>query len=712
MGKTLKVLGWLVGMLLVLIIAAIILVPMFVDLNDHKERIIAEVKKATGRDLGIAGEIGLSVFPRFALELNGLSLSNAQGFEGGDFAAVKHAEVRVNMIPLLFHQTLEVDTVQVEGLSLNLAKSKAGVTNWDDMVGQGQAKGEAPELPETGDGDTGGIPAFSVGGVTIKDARVVWDDGASGEHYEVANLNLETGEIVPSHSVDVSFSMGLESRKPQLKGTIALTGRLLINHEQQILTLDDLKLTTEVSGEGLPEKGVTAQLEADIKVDQSNDTLDVKDIKLSSGKLLLSGEILGREIQRKPTLDGTLRLAQFSPRQWMESFGLPVPVTADAKVLEAMEFSTGFTAGTDQVKLRQLVMKLDQTTVKGDFELFNFAKPTFLFTLNADQINLDRYLPPSSEEQAPAGGRGAGGASTGNEELFPVETLRQISMDGTLSIESFTINRIHAEAVQLKLRGRDGKLSIDQQIGRFYDGLQKGALAIDVSGNAPKLQVSQQLSRVLAGPLLKDLMGDDKLLGSGDLELNITSQGGTVNQIKKALNGTLSFDFRDGAVKGFNLAKMIRETRAKLKGESVEITNEPEQTDFSQLNGSATITNGVVNNQQLLAMSPYLRVEGNGKANLIQENLDYSIRPVIVNTSKGQGGKGLEDLAGIPIPVRISGSWSDPQFSIQLAKVLEEQQKAKLKEKLDSKVDKAEEKLQEKVPNVQDKLKDKLKKLF
>ena len=39
----------------------------------------------------------------------------------------------------------------------------------------------------------------------------------------------------------------------------------------------------------------------------------------------------------------------------------------------------------------------------------------------------------------------------------------------------------------------------------------------------------------------------------------------------------------------------------------------------------------------------------------------------MVNTSQGQGGKGLEDLEGIPIPVRIHGSWSDPQFNIQLA---------------------------------------------
>ncbi|MEW8561111.1 MAG: AsmA family protein, partial [Candidatus Thiodiazotropha sp.] len=223
-----------------------------------------------------------------------------------------------------------------------------------------------------------------------------------------------------------------------------------------------------------------------------------------------------------------------------------------------------------------------------------------------------------------------------------------------------------------------------------------------------------KVSRILSGPLLMDLTGKDTLLGSGDLDMQLTSRGNTIKQLKRGLNGQLAFDFRDGAVKGFNLAKMIRDTKARLKGEGTLVLNEPEQTDFSELNGRATIVNGVVNNQSLLAKSPYLRLEGSGKAYLSEERLKYSIRPVIVNTPAGQGGEALEELVGIPIPVRVKGNWNNPDFSIELGKILEEQQKAKLKKKFDDKVDeKIGEKLEEKVPEeLQDKLKDKLKNLF
>ena len=709
MGRLLKVLGWLVGMLVILIVAAIILVPMFVDVNAHKPRIVQEVKKATGRDLVIAGDIGLSVFPRFALDLNGLSLSNAPGFEAENFAAVKRAQIRVDVLPLLFKQTLQADTVEIEGLTLNLAKSKQGVTNWDDMLGKGQAGGsqDLPSGEEAGD-RADGMMAFSIGGIAIKDARVVWDDQSTGERYEVANLNLETGEIAPRQTVDISFSMGLESQKPRLTGKLGLTGSLRVDDEQSIVALSDLLLKIQVAGEGLPEAGVSGQLQTDLRYDQANDVLDVKGFEIVSGNLALNGNLEGRALTSKPELSGQLRLAKFSPREWLQEFSLPVPETADPKVLEALDFTSSFTATADHVELQAMQLKLDQTTLKGELELLLGKQPAYLFDLNVDVINLDRYLPPTQPQ--PTGGAGAGSGKGGEEELFPVEPLRQLRLDGTILVDSLTINQLHAEAVRLKVRGRDGKITVDQQIGRFYDGLTEGSLNLDVTGQQPKLKVTQKLSRILAGPLLLDLIGDDKLLGSGSLDLDLSGQGGTLSQLKRSLDGKISFDFRDGAVKGFNLAKMIRETRAKLKGEAIPIARETEQTDFSELRGQATIVNGLVNNQQLLALSPYLRVEGSGKANLVQESLDYTIRPVIVNTSEGQGGQGLDELVGIPIPVRIQGSWTDPRFSVELAQVLAEQQKAKLKEKLDSKV---EEKLQEKVPDdVKDKLKDKFKKLF
>ncbi|MEJ2405534.1 MAG: AsmA family protein [Candidatus Thiodiazotropha sp.] len=715
MGKTLKVLAWLVGMLVVVIVAAIILVPMFVDPNDHKARIIAEVKKATGRDLGITGDIGLSVFPRLALELNGLTLSNAPGFKQTDFATIQHAQVGVNLWPLLFKQILEVDSVQIEGVRLYLAKAKDGTTNWDDLSGKSRTgkKPDGPKVEAPKDAEMG-VFAFTIGGLNVDDANLVWDDQSTGNHYEIRNIQLETGEVAPKQPVDLNFGLSFSSAQPSLSSTLSLTTRLTVDPDAESLTLEKLLLQVSAQGEGLPEKGVDGELLADVRLNLKENSLDIQNMEVKSGELSLTGNMEAVDIQTRPSYKGNLHLAEFNPRDWMQQFGIAVPETADEGVLQSLHVGASFTGNDAQVKLDDLLVKFDQSTLKGGLEVIDFASPSYLFNLDLDQIDLDRYLPPPQEGTAAVPRKPARGGAAKEAPLLPVETLRKLRFDGTVRVGSLTINRLHAKAILLKLRGRDGKLNLDHEIGRFYDGLLKGDVQVDVKGEAPKLKINETASRILSGPLLMDLTGKDTLLGSGNLDMNLTTAGNTVTQFKRHLNGNVKFDFHDGAVKGFNLAKMIRDTKARLNGENVVTLDEPEQTDFSELNGTAVIENGVVNNQSLLAKSPYIRVEGSGKAYLLEERLKYEIRPVIVNTSAGQGGESLEDLKGIPIPVKIKGNWNDPEISIQLAKILEDQQKARLKQKYEEKVDETVNKqLEEKLPeDLQDQLKDKLKKLF
>ncbi|RLJ19235.1 AsmA family protein [bacterium endosymbiont of Escarpia laminata] len=692
MGKVLKVLFGLLVLLVVLIVAAVIIVPMVVDPNDHKQEIIAEVQKATGRDLTIDGDIGLSVFPWLGLELNGLSLSNAPGFGDQPFAALDHVQVRVNLIPLILKQILEVDKVQVEGLELNLAKSKSGVSNWDDLTAAGQKEAadtgaaEAPEA-EIKSADKG-MGAFSIGGIEISGAHIVWDDRSTGDRFEIKDLEVKTGAMSPGEPVEFSLGLGLDSAQPSLQSKIGLSGTLNADPEAGSIAVETLKLLLKVTGEDLPKGGVEVELRADLYVDQKAETLEVKNLTLESGKLKLSGAVKGQGIQSAPAFNGEIKLAEFSLRQWMEKFGLPVPETADPKVLNRLGLTLAFVADQKRVALKDLQMVLDDTQIKGEFELIDPANPAYAFTLDIDKIDLDRYLPPKSEKPADeAGGSQPSSGKPGKEEpLFPVEMLRKLDLDGTLRLGSVKVSNIRAEAIQVKVKSKGGKLNIDQKVGRFYDGALKGTVNLDVRGKTPKLKINQSASGIQAGPLVKDVSGQDRLAGLGGFNANLTSAGQTVSQLKKTLNGKLDFDFRNGAVKGINLAKMLRDAKAKLTGKTPSATNEPEQTDFSEMSASATIRNGVLDNRDLLAKSPFLRVEGTGKVNLVAESLDYTVKPVIVGTGKGQGGEGLEELKGVPIPVHIQGAWADPQWNIDLGKVLAESQKAKLKEKLNEKL--------------------------
>ena len=85
-------------------------------------------------------------------------------------------------------------------------------------------------------------------------------------------------------------------------------------------------------------------------------------------------------------------------------------------------------------------------------------------------------------------------------------------------------------------------------------------------------------------------------------------------------------------------------------------------------------------------MSPLLRVNGKGNANLPKETLDYGLRVSIVGTSKGQGGKELEELKGVTIPIKITGTFSEPKPSVDLAAIVKEQATGELKAKAEEKL--------------------------
>jgi AsmA protein len=631
-------------------------------------------------------------------------MSNPAGFAEQQFAAVEQAKVRVKLMPLILDRTLEADTVQIDGLSLYLARNKQGQVNWEGLTGEPvPAEAQAPAEPEF-DQDRE-LAAFTIGGVSVQNAHVVWDDRGTGQHFEIKDLQLKTGPLSPGEAVEVRLELGLQSQQPSIQGTMDLTASLNSKPEKQYFSVEDLLLKLKLTGDGLPQDGLDARLAANVYLDHARGTLDAKGLRLESGNLVLRADLEGQDLQTKPHFKGSLKLHEFSPREWMRRFDLALLKTSDPEVLKSFSLASDFNATPELVEFDKLRLQLDQTRITGELELLQPADPTYQFALDIDQIDLDRYLPPQSEPVQKAPGPSAPEAA-GESPLFPVEMLRRLKLDGNLRIDRLTVNKIKVRAVQLKVTAKDGKLQLDQQIGRFYDGKIKGGVGLDVQGKLPHLKIDQEATQISIGPLLKEMAEMDKLEGSGGFKANLTSSGQNVNQLKRRLNGKLNFNFVDGAVKGVNLAKLVRDTRARLSGETVAVSNEPEKTDFSELSGSGVFNNGILNNKDLLAKSPFIRVEGAGKVNIVQENLDYTVKAVIVNTSKGQGGKGLEDLEGVPIPVHLKGPWAKPEWRVDLAKVLADQQKEKLKQKL-------EEEVQKKLPeDLKDKLPGSLKGLF
>jgi len=711
MGKLFKILGWSIGLIVVLVVAAVVILPQVVDPNDYKEEIVAKVKAQTGRDLVIDGRIDLSVFPWLGVETGSITLGNAKGFEKKAFAAIKSAAVRVKLMPLLSRQ-LEVDTVELKGLELNLTRLKNGTSNWDDLAGAGKHEQSGAGSGGGSEGTDDGLAGLTIGGIDISDARIVWDDRSSGQRLSIDQFRLNSGPVVSGEPVDLQLGMLLQSKEPAVKANLDLVGVVALDEAAGVVDVSGLKITLDAEGAALPGGAVKAVLEAAISAALSGSQFDVSGLKLNAGELNLSGNLEGRNLSRQPEFSGNLNLADFNLRQWMGDHGMALPPMADAKTLTRVGASLKLNANDGATRMEDMDVRLDDSRINGNASLRGSA---IGFNLKLDAIDADRYLPqdkPAAEETAAdkpeaAGTSGNTNKATGEETLLPVETLRKLNIDGTFSIGRLIISKLLAEQLKLTLKAKDGRLKLGQQVNKFYQGGYKGEASVDVRGKTPKTRIDAAATGIQIGPLLKDLSGQEKLTGKGRFSTNLNTLGNSVNAFKRTLGGKLDFRFEEGAVKGVNIAQVIRDGKARLSGKPVTKSNQPAQTDFSEISGSGVITKGVLRNKDLLAKSPFLRVNGAGKVNLVAENLNYKVEGVIVNSDKGQGGEGLEELKGVVIPIHLTGPLASPNYKINWEKVLLESQKGKVKEKIQEKLE--QELKGKKLPGG---LEDKLKGLF
>jgi len=685
MGKLLRVLAYLLGALVLIIVAAVIVIPMVVDPNDFKPQIADAVESATGRKLTMEGDLGLSVFPWLGLEVGPTALSNAPGFSERPFAQVQTVEVRVKLMPLL-RKELQMDTVVLQGLNLSLETDAAGNTNWADLAGDGAEPEAKPEQPAAEEPGKLALAGLAIGGVEISDAALLWDDRKTGAQYRVEQVNLKTGAIAPGEAVPVRLQLHLAAKEPEIAGPVEFNGTLALSADNQVVQIDGAQLATDLSGAGLPGGALKSKLGFNTRVDLAAQTLDVPQLALAALGLTIEGGLTGKEILGDAAaFGGDLRIKEFVPRELLEALGQPVPEVSDPKVLSRADGQLQLAATKDSLAVPKLQFRLDDSTLNGDLKVSNFAKPAIRFALHLDDIDVDRYLPPQSEQPTPVPPTTAAAAGA---QMIPVETLRGLNVNGKLTIDRLKAAQLRSTDIVIQLAAKDGLVRVHPASAKMYQGQYQGDVSLDVRGKQPKISLNEKLAGVQVGPLLQDMLGEARLSGTTQASAQLTALGQTPDEFKKTLNGNLAFAFTDGAVQGFNLASMIRKAQAQLKGQPLPPESEPNQTDFSELTGTATVTNGVIRNQDLAAKSPLLRVEGKGSVDLPQETLDYLVTAKVVGSLEGQGGKGLEDVRGVAIPVQVAGTFAKPSYKIRLDEALREVAEDKVKEKVQEKVEK------------------------
>lgn len=782
MAKPFKIFLIVIGVLLALLVGAAVAIPLLFDPNDHRAQIETEAGKNTGRELKL-GHLELHVFPWLAVGAKDVRVGNPEGFGDGAFAELKDVNAGIKLMPLLLDQKVEIGTIKVSGLRLNLVVDKDGKNNWTDW-GQDEAEKKTEETEVKTEGEFK-IEDLNIGGIEITDAALAYVDAQQGKQYSLQNMNLKTGAIRYGEPTDLSFNVALASSAPAAKADVNLDARIAWDLEagqygienlllklrgsgEKLLAGEDANLDAELSGNiaaqtgkdvklsglklgfkggstslkldgeysgdvsydlasgqlALPALALTVKasgkdipgtqevkLTGGLAYDGAQGTVKFSDAKLNAAGLALTTSISGSGLNGEtPQLSGPISIASFNPRQLMTQFGIKPPETADPEVLKQMSMSANYRGSFKSAQLSDVVLKLDQSSLRGSINIKDFATQALTFALSVDQLDADRYLPPKKKEEKVEEQKG-GGLGEINKIEIPAETLDKLNAEGTLSAGILKINGIKLTDAQVKLAGGRGAVKTQNISAKLYGG----GIAFNntfTPGKQPKYALKTELKTLNAGPFLQDFIGKDYVNGLGSLSVNLDSGGLTVGDLRKALNGDVGVKVENGAVKGFNLAQIIRKGQAALTGNLNYTETEAKQTDFSTMSFSAKIINGILKSDSLSAASPLFRLSGLGEINLVDETINYIAKPTIVETTKGEGGKGLEDLKGIEIPIKLSGSLFSPSYKIDLKEALKQKALGKVTTQLEGKKEELKQEREEAKDKLKEKLNDKLNKLF
>lgn len=541
----------------------------------------------------------------------------------------------------------------------------------------------------------------------------------NNERYRLDGLNLAldaNGKIIPGGKAKLVLSgdvvVDLKKQNANVKGLalkgmgVELAGDVAVNQilaqpaaEGKVkLVLADpqafagvVALPPDLNREALRGGKVDVDFRLDLGKAQS---LKLQPAKLDVMGLELIARVNGKQIIDNPSFSGDLASGEFVPRLLLKNVGVKLPEMADPGAMGKAKLSAKFNAGLNHAALSKLKLQLDNTHLSGNASVKNFKAPVIRYQLAVDGIDADRYLPPPSDKPAVKATPATAAAAAAT--TLPLKLLRSLDIDGTFKMGKVKVMNLHSTDVVATVRATKGKFRVHPLEAKLYQGSYAGDLGFDVRGKTPSLSMNEKLTGIQAGPLLKDFMGKDYVTGKANMAAKITARGIDPMAIRKSLNGSGNFNFEKGQVKGLNIGHQIRVAYAKVKKLS-EPKEETRDTDFADLKGSFTVTNGLVNTRDIYARSPLFQVKGKGNANLVSEKLDMRLETTVVGNLQDAANQSISELKGTMIPITIKGKFSDPDIGVDVESVLRKRAQKEVNKAVDKEKKKLEEDMKKKL---------------
>lgn len=744
------------SIVIVLLIGVLVAIPFLVPEGVYRNQIEKAASNALGREVEVAGDVSISVFPGISASVENVSVANPEGFPSPNMIEAGALKGSVRLWPL-FSRKVEISKIEFVDAKVDLVRLETGEVNWNFA---------SPGSAEANNGDTGGGVQTSIEKFSLENASLTYSDLQTGTRYELSELNAETGirsfdspvdlkangkfqgqtfstkarlttvaGLLDAQPADVDFEFDSDLGKTSFSGmftngeSLSMDGKFTASAPQLAAVSDFLGLSLPVNLAPLGALQVEGSVSGTLPALKFNfDKLALNADGFSAG---YNGIV---DWNDQLSFDGTTNISARDAGGIAQQIGLAQPVLSalkqlnfsadisgspEALLLQNTNFQTSSpalqasykgtigTAGAGKIDgdvsvnseqfryvLSQLGVEMPEgETLKavniegrangtfqnvlmnnGTFQLDDIratgtigadlsgSKPRLTASLDTDAIDLSPFL----GEEAKSESTGTGWS----DDPLDLNGLQVANADIQLRAKSIKVGAVTLTDADVASTLTNGRLNADLKAFNAFNGAWKGQMGVDASSSVPTFRFNMAAADVSAKNLLGAFAGFDRLAGDGAFSIDVTSSGTTIAQIVNKLSGTAGLDLEDGSLAGVNLGQLVR-TAGTLTGQLAsgqltlaslgDVVSPQAQTDFTSFKTELAITDGIAQVQSLKLVNSVLDISGSGQLNLGGQSLDLKLTPSIDRA--GQGTASTVKLNGIPIPLRISGSWAAPKFS-------------------------------------------------
>jgi AsmA protein len=622
--------------LLVSITTALLIIPYFLDVQKYKPHIERQVIEAIGRPLEVGVQLRLSLFPKTRFWFSDLHLGNPSGFTEKDFIQANIFEARFKLLPFILSRFKNIQMVHffIKTPQIMLVKNADGRLNWEGLANPYDniskiMSDSGKRLSKYTAVDPSPQVLLAVNRFSISDGSLVWIDHQKKSRLDFSHLDMDLANLRFDRPARIALSAKIDGRPLTLKGKIGPLGSLpgtgAIPVNLSVTALKQLKLKVE-------------------------------------GHLNKPVDKLG--------FDFFLKLSEFSVPKLAAAVGRPIPISfSDKTALNKVAFSARAKGDFQSLEISDGVLDIDESKINLSVKVHNYSKPNISLGCSLDQIDLNRYR-SAKLSQKPVNRSKPEGIQSSHQRASQFKRtfynrLRHLVLKGYLAAGKVKVKNTVVQNIKATVAAKNGVLHFAPVSLQLSEGDLAASASVNLRKKVPQSHLRLYTKGIQLGPLLQDIWQKNYLEGTVNGQFMLRMAGHNSIQIKKSLTGKGDIRIDNGAIIGIDLLAMIRNVAGSI-GVSNSVEKKP-KTTFTKFQFPFSISRGIVYSHKAALASSQVSINAAGKADMVKERLDIRLELLSATTRKEKNKR-----SELWVPVRIFGSFSEPEIKPDLKNIVKE----------------------------------------